>query len=258
MGGLKTGHNTCVGCGAAVITHMMLAAVEEKVGKDYIIVGTTGCMEVTTAIYPKTFWKAPYIHVVFENSPAVATGVAAAIKAQKKKTKVIVLAGDGGTYDIGFGALSGMLERGDNVTYICYDNGAYMNTGIQRSSATPKGAWTTTSPAGKGQKKKDILSIVAAHNIPYVASASLANPADFKRKIQKALDNQPSFVVVDAPCPPGWGYKPGKTMELARLAVETGVWPVLEIENGKRIVNIKPTKKPSEYFKTQKRFSKRC
>ncbi len=254
------GHRACSGCGAALALRLALKAA----GKDVIVVQPTGCMEVVSTPYPETSWRVPYIHVAFENAAAVASGVEAALKALGKKDRVKVLAigGDGGTVDIGFQALSGMLERGHDVVYICYDNEAYMNTGVQRSGSTPLGAVTTTSPAGKlsfgeDRPKKDMPRIVAAHGVPYVATASVAFPLDYMEKVKKALEIKgPTYIHVLAPCPPGWGYDGSKTIELARLAVDTGMWILYEIENGKERVTYKPTvKKPvEEYLKAQKRF----
>ncbi len=254
------GHRACSGCGAALALRLALKAA----GKNVIVVQPTGCMEVVSTPYPETSWKVPYIHVAFENAAAVASGVEAALKALGKKDRVKVLAigGDGGTVDIGFQALSGMLERGHDVVYICYDNEAYMNTGVQRSGSTPLGAATTTSPAGKvsfgeDRPKKDMPRIVAAHNIPYVATASVAFPLDYMEKVRKALEVKgPAYIHVLAPCPPGWGYDSAKTIELARLAVDTGMWILYEIENGKERITYKPTvKKPvEEYLRAQKRF----
>ncbi len=236
---LAPGHRACAGCGPAIAIRQLL----EAAGRNTIIVEATGCMEVTTTPYPQTAWKVPWLHVAFENAAAAASGVEAAYKAmiskglipKDKMPNIIALGGDGGTFDIGIQALSGMLERGHKVLYVCYDNEAYMNTGIQRSSATPFGAATTTSPAGKvipGKmtRKKPIAMIAAAHDIPYVATASIAYPADFKNKVKKALSvDGPSFIHVFAPCPTGWRFGTEQTVELARLAVETGVFVLYEI-----------------------------
>lgn len=254
---LAPGHRTCAGCGPAIAVRQILDACP----KDVVVAEATGCMEVTTTAYPETSWKIPWIHVTFENAPAVASGIESAFRAKGKKTKVIALGGDGGIVDIGFRSLSGALERGHKITVICYDNEAYMNTGVQRSGATPYGASTTTSPAGKmsignERPKKDVVHIAAAHHIPYAATASIGYPEDLKRKIQKALEKQPSYVHVHAPCPIGWGYDGAKTVEVAKLAVETGYWQLFEIEGGKEALTYKPAKrKPvADYLKVQKRF----
>jgi len=266
---LAPGHRACAGCGPAIAIRQLL----EAAGKNTIIVEATGCMEVTTTPYPQTAWKVPWLHVAFENAAAAASGVEAAYKAmiakgiipKDKMPNIIALAGDGGTFDIGIQALSGMLERGHKVLYVCYDNEAYMNTGIQRSSATPFGAATTTSPAGKvipGKmtRKKPIAMIAAAHDIPYVATASIAYPADFKNKVKKALSvDGPSFIHVFAPCPTGWRFGTEQTVELARLAVETGVFVLYEIteENPLKPIitkKLKDRKPVEEYLKIQGRF----
>jgi Pyruvate:ferredoxin oxidoreductase and related 2-oxoacid:ferredoxin oxidoreductases, beta subunit len=248
------------------------------VGPNAVIVNATGCVEVTTTPYPETAWMHPYIHVAFENSAAVASGVEAAIKALRRKglwdagdTKVIVIAGDGGTYDIGLQSLSGMLERRHGVLYILYDNEAYMNTGIQRSGSTPKSAWTTTTPVGtalrgKVQWKKDIMGIVMAHRVPYAATASIAYILDMANKIKTALEyteEGPTFLHIYAPCVPGWRYPENKTVEIARLAVETGYFPLYECDHGKLKLNPpsnnhidKSKRKPlKEYLKLQGRFA---
>ncbi|MEM4604737.1 MAG: pyruvate synthase subunit PorB [Pyrobaculum sp.] len=268
------GHRMCAGCGAAVAMRWITKAV----GPNAVIANATGCVEVTTTPYPETAWMHPYIHVAFENSAAVASGVEAAIKALRRKglweagdTKVVVIAGDGGTYDIGLQALSGMLERRHGVLYILYDNEAYMNTGIQRSGSTPKYAWTTTTPVGtaargKIQWKKDIMGIVMAHRIPYAATASIAYILDMVNKIKTALEyteEGPTFLHIFAPCVPGWRYPENKTIEVARLAVETGYFPLYEWDHGKLRLNPpsnvhvdKSKRKPlREYMKLQGRFS---
>ncbi|HDO19884.1 MAG TPA: pyruvate synthase subunit beta [Thermoplasmatales archaeon] len=266
---LAPGHRACAGCGPAIAIRQIL----EVAGRNTIVVEATGCMEVTTTPYPQTAWKIPWLHVAFENAAAAASGVEAAYKAlrakgaipEDKKPNIIALAGDGGTFDIGIQALSGMLERGHKVLYVCYDNEAYMNTGIQRSSATPLGAATTTSPAGKvipGKmtRKKPIAMIAAAHDIPYVATASIAYPADLKMKVKKALSvDGPSFLHVFAPCPTGWRFGTEQTVELARLAVETGVFVLYEItdENPLKPIitkRLKDRKPVEEYLKIQGRF----
>jgi len=266
---LAPGHRACAGCGPAIAIRQIL----EAAGKNTIVIEATGCMEVTTTPYPQTAWRVPWLHVAFENAAAAASGVEAAYKAliakgkisKDKMPNIIALAGDGGTFDIGLQALSGMLERGHRVLYVCYDNEAYMNTGIQRSSATPFFAHTTTSPVGtvipgKMSRKKPIAMIAAAHDIPYVATANIAFPADLKKKVKKALSvDGPSFIHLFAPCPTGWRFGTEQTVELARLAVETGVFILYEITNGeplkpvvtKYLTDRKPVE---EYLKLQGRF----
>jgi pyruvate ferredoxin oxidoreductase beta subunit len=268
------GHRMCAGCGAAIAMRW----ITKTIGPNAVIANATGCVEVTTTPYPETAWMHPYIHVAFENSAAVASGVEAAIKALKRKgmwdagdTKVVVIAGDGGTYDIGLQSLSGMLERRHGVLYILYDNEAYMNTGIQRSGSTPKYAWTTTTPVGtavkgKIQWKKDIMGIVTAHRLPYAATASVAYILDMVNKIKTALEyteEGPTFLHIYAPCVPGWRYPENKTVEIARLAVETGYFPLYEWDHGKLKLNPpsnnhldKSKRKPlKEYLKLQGRFA---
>ncbi|MGB9635829.1 MAG: pyruvate synthase subunit PorB [Thermoplasmata archaeon] len=258
------GHTACPGCGATVALRLLLAAA----GKNTIVAQATGCMEVVSTGYPNTAWKVPYIHVAFENAAAVASGIDAALKAkgQREGKNIIAIGGDGGTYDIGFQALSGMLERGHDVLYVCYDNEAYMNTGIQRSSATPYGASTTTSPPGKlsiGEDvpKKPLAEIVAAHRPSYVATASVGYYMDFQSKVKKALSKKgPSFIVVYTPCPTGWRTPSEKSIEIAKLAVDTGYIILWEMENGDRNT-LKVTKAPpkprkpvEEFLKIQGRF----
>lgn len=261
---LAGGHRACLGCtGTTIIRQVLLAS-----GPNTVVCLATGCMEVVTTIFPYTAWKVPYIHVAFENAASVISGVEAAYRALKRKGVItepinfIAIAGDGGTYDIGLQALSGALERGHRFLYICYDNEAYMNTGIQRSSATPLGAATSTSPAGKKipgkmENRKDLTAIVAAHNIPYVAQASPAYWRDLIEKVKKALSKQgPSFMNVIMPCNRGWRFKEEEGIEQARLAVETCFWPLYEIDEGNFRLTYKPKeKKPLvEWLKTQGRF----
>ena len=264
---LAPGHRMCQGCGAAIVMRHLLKAL----GRNVIIAHATGCVEVTTAIYPETAWRVPWIHVAFENAAAVASGIEAAIKALKrkgviessKKVKVVAIGGDGGTVDIGLQALSGMLERGHDVLYVLYDNEAYMNTGIQRSGATPMYAWTTTTPAGKvwrgeWRRKKDIVSIVRAHWVPYAATVNLAYITDFYTKVRKAAEIEgPTFIHAFAPCVPGWRYEPNLTVKLARLVVQTGIWVNYEIERGVfRVTTPVPKRLPvEEYLKLQGRFA---
>lgn len=262
---LTGGHRLCAGCGAPIIVRQMSLAQEIP-----LVVGcATGCVEVSTTIHPYTAWGCSYIHCAFENVAATVSGAEAAYKSLKRRGKIreefrfVAIGGDGGTYDIGLQSLSGMLERGHRILYLCYNNEAYMNTGVQRSSATPKGAQTTTAPVGEvqiGKKEypKDLTSIVVAHRIPYVAQASPSHWNDLITKSQKALSvDGPSFMNVISPCPLGWMHTSEKTIEIARLAVDTCFWPLFEVENGKIWkLSYKPaTKKPiTEYLKTQGRF----
>jgi pyruvate ferredoxin oxidoreductase beta subunit len=261
---LAPGHRGCAGCGNAIAVRLALKAC----GKDTIVVSPTGCTEVTTTPYPETAWKVPWIHVNFENAAAVASGIEAAIKVlleknrRRKKEKVLAIAGDGGTADIGLQALSGAMERGHNMVYVCIDNEAYMNTGVQRSGSTPYGASTTTSPAGKlsigeDKEKKDLPRIIASHGVPYVATASISFPLDFMEKVKKAASAEgPSYIHVLTPCATGWGFPPEKTIELGRLAVDSGMWILYEIINGKETITYKPTVKArvKDYLGQQKRF----
>lgn len=260
------GHRLCAGCGIPQIIRLVLRSAGAPV------VGTTatGCLEVGTTIYPYTSWKIPWIHSAFENAAATISGVEAAYKGLKRKGKIpkdkeikfIAFGGDGGTYDIGLQALSGALERGHDMVYLCYDNGAYMNTGIQRSSATPLWSATTTSPAGsvvpgKAQWRKDLTRIVVAHNVPYAAQASAHNWRDLAMKAEKAFSIKgPCFLNVVSPCPLGWYSKPEISMETAKLAVDTCYWPLYEVEEGVLKINYKPReKKPiEEWLKIQGRF----
>ncbi len=253
------GHSGCPGCGPS----NALIQVCDTLGKDIIVVNATGCMEITSTQFPQTAWRVPYIHSLFENAPAVASGVARALKAQgNDHTKVVVIGGDGSTYDIGFGALSGMLEREENVLYVCYDNQLYANTGVQKSGATPYGAATTTTSVGsvhrgKETERKPIAEIVAAHGVKYVASASVAYYADLQMKLRKAKAVQgPSFVVIDAPCCLGAGFDGGITYKVAKLNVGSRLWFLYEIENGKYKLNFNPAnpKPVREYLELQKRF----
>jgi len=260
-----SGHRLCAGCGAGTIARMTLKALRGPT----VIVNATGCLEVSSTVYPYTSWKVPWVHIAFENAAAVASGIEAAYKALarrnawEKPVDIIAFAGDGGTFDIGIQAVSGALERGHDFLYICYDNEAYMNTGIQRSGATPHGAATTTSPAGrvipgKPEFKKDFIGICAAHGIAYAATASPAYWNDYITKVQKGLDAKgPAVVHVFSPCPVGMRHDSDKSMEMARLAVQTRYWPVYEVEKGIYKLNIKvPTPKPViEFLKLQGRFA---
>ena len=264
-----SGHRMCSGCGAPPVTRMILRAVKPE---DHVVVSNaTGCLEVSSFIYPYTSFKDSYIHTAFESAASTASGVEAAYKSLKKQRKllgdkdikILVFAGDGGTYDIGFQALSGAMERGHDLTYICYDNGAYMNTGIQRSSATPKFADTTTTPQGKVipgklQERKNITEIMVAHELPYVCqTAAYGNFKDLYEKAEKAIYTEgPTYMNVFAPCPRGWRYPDEDLMLINKLAVDTCYWPVYEVENGVYKV-YKPAKKVPvvEFLKLQKRFA---
>ncbi len=259
------GHRACIGCGEVLALRMVCKAL----GKDVIIANATGCMEIVSSPFPNTSWRVPWIHTLFENTAAVAAGIDCAVRILEKKGKiaggqitVVGMGGDGGTSDIGFQALSGALERGHNFIYVCFDNEAYMNTGIQRSSATPFGAMTTTSPPGKmsiGQRtqKKNMPEIAVAHNIPYVATLNPSYPRDLTTKVQKAKGIPGAkYLHVYSPCPTGWRCATDLSIELGRLAVETGIFPLYEVENGayrltKKVSKLKPV---SDYLKLQGRF----
>jgi pyruvate ferredoxin oxidoreductase beta subunit len=261
------GHRMCAGCGAPVVVRQILRALKTE---DHAVVGcATGCLEVSTFLYPYTSWEDSFIHNAFENAAATVSGAEAAYLALKRRgkvkhdTKFIAFGGDGGTYDIGLQSLSGAMERGHDMVYVCYDNGAYMNTGIQRSSATPKYANTTTSPAGKvipgkPQPRKDLTEVMANHHIPYVAqTAAIGNMKDLYEKAEKALYTKgPAFLNVLAPCPRGWQYNTPDLMKINKLAVETCFWPLYEVIDGKYVVNYKPKNKlpVAEFLKAQGRF----
>jgi pyruvate ferredoxin oxidoreductase beta subunit len=259
------GHRACIGCGEALAIRQSFKALDNNV----IVVNATGCAEIFGGQFPNTSWQLPWIHTLFENTAAVASGVESAYKAMRRKgiklpenTKVVAIGGDGGTSDIGLQALSGALERGHDFTYICFDNEAYMNTGIQRSSSTPYGAATTTSPAGKksiGQFswKKNMPEIAVAHNIPYVATATHGYPFDLMAKVAKAVATPgPAYVHVLSVCPTGWRSPTDTINRQARLAVETGVFPLYEVENGVYKITVEtPQLRPvTDYMKVQGRF----
>ena len=266
---LTSGHRMCAGCGAPPIARMVLRALKPE--DHAVICNATGCMEVSTFIYPYTAWTDSFIHTAFECAAATESGVEAAYKSMKrqgklpqdKHTKFITFGGDGGTYDIGIQSMSGAFERGHDMVYVCYDNGAYMNTGIQRSSATPKFADTTTSPAGsvipgKMQSRKDLTEIMVSHHIPYAAQTlAVNNFKDLYEKAEKAIYTEgPAFLNVLSPCPRGWGYPTEDLMLINKLAMETCYWPLYEVVNGKYTINYKPKeKKPiEEFLRPQKRF----
>jgi len=261
------GHRMCAGCGAPIVVRNVLRALKPE---DHAVIGSaTGCLEVSSCLYPYSAWTDSFIHSAFENAAATVSGAEAAYRSLKKagkldnNTKFIAFGGDGGTYDIGFQSLSGAMERGHDMVYVCYDNEAYMNTGIQRSSSTPKYADTTTSPAGKvvpgkTQFKKDLTMIMAAHNLPYVAqTAPFKNMKDLYEKAEKAIYTPgAAFLNVLSPCPRGWRYDTPKLMELVELAIDSCIWPLYEVIEGEFKLNYKPKKKlpVTDYLKPQGRF----
>lgn len=261
---ISSGHRMCAGCGAPTVIKMVLLA------SDYPVIASnaTGCLEVSTCISDYTAWKIPWIHSAFENAAATISGVETMYRSLKKQgviskeIKFIAFGGDGGTYDIGLQSLSGAMERGHDMLYICYDNGAYMNTGIQRSSATPRGADTTTMPAGsvvpgKTEPRKNLTRIMAAHDIPYAAQASPSHWMDLMKKVKKAFEIKgPKFMNIISPCNRGWRSRTDDSIMLSRLAVETCYWPLYEIEDGVTKITFTPKeKKPIvEFLKTQGRF----
>ena len=249
-----SGHRACGGCGQALAARL----VADAAGENTIACVATGCLEVFSSPYPDPSWRIPFLHSLFENSAAVASGVEAAYKALKKgPVNIIAQGGDGSTADIGFQCISGMFERGHNVLYVCYDNEAYMNTGVQRSSFTPLGARTTTTPTGNKTRKKNLPIIAAEHGIPYVATATVDDFRDLQRKVKKALSIEgPKYLHILAPCPLGWGHTGDLTVLMCRLAKQTCIFPIFEIVDGK-ITNVQkvPIKKPvEEYLKLQNRF----
>lgn len=269
---LVEGGRWCAGCSFPSIIRTVLAAA----GNDVVVTSSTGCLEVTSTIYPYSSWGVPFMHNAFENSAATLTGIESAYKylqkdsvkselkekIKEKNIKFVAFGGDGGTYDIGLQSLSGALERGHDFLYICYDNGAYMNTGNQRSSATPFGAAASTAPAGKihagkEEKRKDLIKIALAHNVKYVAQASASNLLDLYNKAEKAFSIKgPKLIVVYSPCISNWQFPEGGGPEIAKLATETNFWPLFEVEDGKYKLNYKPSSpKPiEEFLNKQNRF----
>jgi len=255
---LAPGHRACAGCAMPTAIKLVLDAA----GPNTIVASPTGCLEVTTTPFPESAWCVPWIHSLFENAAAVASGVEVMVKRRGQDTNVIVIGGDGSTFDIGMGSNSGMFERGHKILYVCYDNEAYMNTGVQRSGSTPFCVHTTTTPSGKEslgnpRPKKDMPAIAIAHKVPYVATASIAYPVDLRRKVKSALQvNGPSYIQVNAPCITGWTFDAGNMVEIARLAVESGLWPLVEWENGevKAVKKIRSVKPVEQYLKTQGRY----
>lgn len=258
---LLPGNASCPGCPAS----LGLRLLGKALGRNVILVVPASCTSIIQGPYPKTSIKFPLINVIFASSAATASGIIAALETLgKENVHVVCWSGDGGTVDIGLQALSGAAERGDNILYICYDNEAYMNTGIQRSGSTPYGAWTTTTILGKRRHKKNLPIMIASHNLPYVATASIGYPLDFVEKIRKAVKYRGfKYIHLLAPCPVGWRFSPSKTIEVGRLAVLTGMWPLYEIERGKfRLTGVSRTlldksrRRPIiEYIKIQGRFS---
>ncbi len=260
----SSGHRACAGCGEVLAVRQVLLAA----GRNVACAMPTGCLEIVSTIYPHTAWQVPIFHSAFENAAATISGMESAYRVLKRKGKIkeeikfIAFAGDGGTYDIGFQALSGAIERRHRFLYVCTDNQAYMNTGIQRSSATPPFADTTTSPAGrklpgKLEPRKDILEIVIAHEVPYAAQTTVFFWNDLVTKVEKALSRDgPTFINILVPCPLGWQHKPEETIEISRLAVETNFWPLYEYEDGVYRLNYEPKeRKPiEEFLRRQGRF----
>lgn len=262
---LSSGHRLCTGCATPSIIRQILAAIDDPV----VVANATGCLEVSTTVYPYTAWRVPWIHSAFENTAATIAGVETAYRSLVRQGKIpernirfIAFGGDGGTYDIGLQALSGALERGHQFLYVCYNNEAYMNTGIQRSGATPRGAHTTTSPAGsvipgKQQMRKDLTAIAVAHDIPYVAQAALSQWKDLMEKTRKGVNcGGPALLNVLSSCNRGWRHETYETLEVTQLAVDTCYWPLYEVENGVWRLTYKPKEKlpVEEWLKRQGRF----
>lgn len=266
---LNSGHRACQGCGEALGARYAVDAAVEATGGQIIVTNATGCLEVFSTPYPESAWQLPWFHSLFGNTAAVATGMAAAARVKAKKAgkdpvRVLALGGDGGTTDIGFGCLSGMFERNDDVLYICFDNEAYMNTGVQRSSATPPAARTATTMPTEGHpgntfgQGKNVPAIAMAHGIPYVATATVADLHDLERKVRYAMGlHGARYLHILVPCPLGWGAASSKTIELARLAHETGIFPVFEAEYGEvtNVLKIRRKRPVEDYLKLQKRFA---
>ncbi len=251
---LVGGHSACAGCGAALALKLALKALNGKC----IVVNASGCMTLL-GVYPLNPLKVPWIHSAIENAGATATGVYRALKKKGKENSahVVVYAGDGATYDIGLQSLSGAIERGDDFLYICYNNEAFGNTGMQKSAATPRGAITATTPSGKREERKNIEKIIAAHNC-YAATACVSYPFDFVRKVQKGAEIKgPAFIDVLTPCTTGWKYDSKDTVEVGRKAVESGYWELYEIINGEKIITLKPQKTVpiADFLRMQKRFT---
>ncbi|MBI5922560.1 MAG: pyruvate ferredoxin oxidoreductase [Betaproteobacteria bacterium] len=262
---LNSGHRACQGCGEALGARYAIDAAMNATNRQLIAANATGCLEVFSTPYPETSWQIPWIHSLFGNTAAVATGMAAALKVKgRSEVRVVAQGGDGGTTDIGFGCLSGMFERNDDVLYICYDNGGYMNTGVQRSSATPPAARTATTmavgdaPGNVFGQGKFVPAIAMAHEIPYVATATVADLRDLEYKVTKAMGMHGArYIQILVPCPLGWGTPSSDTIRMARLAKETGVFPVFEAENGEvtAVLKIRKRLPVEEYLKPQKRYA---
>ncbi len=265
---LAPGHRACHGCPETIIVRQVLHAIT-AMGKPVIAASSTGCLEVCTSPYPQTAWRVPWIHNAFENASSTLAAVWTAYKhfikqgkMEDRDVKFVVFGGDGATYDIGLQWLSGVVERGQQIIYICLNNEAYMNTGVQCSGATPLGAWTTTSPVGKvlpgkTEHRKNMIGIMVANGIPYAAQAAPHAWRDLMTKVQKAVSIEgPSYIDVISPCPRGWRFPDDETIYLSRLAVETCMWPLFEVEYGKyRITSMPIEKKPLiDYLKAQRRF----
>lgn len=264
---LRGGHSLCQGCGIPMVVRTVLSTIQTPV----VVVNATGCLEVATTRYPTTAWNVPWLHVAFENSAAVASGVESAQRAlrrrnalaSEKDVTVVVFAGDGGTYDIGLQALSGALERGHRFLFVCYDNEAYMNTGVQRSGATPFGAGTTTSPVGlesfgKAQRRKDMTAIAVGHHVPYVAQAAANHWDDLSRKVERAVAaDGPAFLNVLTDCPVGWGHEPRLLPQVLNAAVDSLYWPLYEVVDGDYHLTYSPPKivDVEEWLRPQKRFA---
>ncbi|MFH1255229.1 MAG: thiamine pyrophosphate-dependent enzyme [bacterium] len=262
---LSPGHRGCAGCAQIIAARL----VADTLGPNTIIANATGCLEVVTTPYPESSWGMPWIHSLFENAAAVASGIRAALDHKEKNKsplppfikggiKVVAQGGDGGSFDIGLGLISGMWERGENIIYICYDNEGYMNTGAQASAATPWAANTTTTPAGSHFMKKDMIAIALAHGLKYAAQTTAAYPLDIIKKIKKAAETQgPSYVQILSPCVPGWKIEPNQTLNIAKLAVLTGIYPAVEYVNGQlgEVIKLPEKRQPVEdYLKPQGRF----
>ena len=260
---LTKGHRACQGCGEALGARYVLDAAMSATGGRLVAANATGCLEVFSTPYPESSWRVAWLHSLFGNAPAVAAGMAAALKAKgRTDVRVIGQGGDGGTLDIGFGCLSGMFERDDDVLYVCYDNEAYMNTGVQRSGATPFGASTTTSPSGavslgKAQQRKDVTAIAVAHHVPYVAQAASSHWHDLSVKVERAAAvDGPAFLNVLTDCPVGWGHEPQLSRRVIELAVETAFWPLYEVEEGRYRLSYTPPRLPvEEWLRPQQRFA---
>ncbi|MET9311806.1 thiamine pyrophosphate-dependent enzyme [Kribbella sp. NPDC003505] len=257
---LTMGHRACQGCGEALGARYVLDAVMRAAGSRAVTVNATGCLEVFSTPYPESSWRVAWLHSLFGNAPAVATGVAAALKAKgRTDVRVVGQGGDGGTVDIGMACLSGMFERNDDVLYVCYDNGGYMNTGVQRSGATPHGAVTTTTPAGNSFGQGKSLPLIAmAHRIPYVATATVADLRDLEYKVTKAMGYHGArYLHVLVPCPLGWRTASDETIRIARLATETGIFPVFEAVDGEvtDVTRIRRLRPVVDYLRPQGRFA---